>query len=159
MPTIEALNPDVPLYARTGINLASAGLGARPVSCSNEFFAPVSRMLQDSEAVFIADKFDDNGKWMDGWETERRRNGGHDHAVIQLARAGRVLGFDIDTSHFTGNYAPACKVEATSTTGPIDDSTTWVPILNHSPLGPSSHHFFPCQSFESWTHLRLHIYP
>ncbi|MEM8958134.1 MAG: allantoicase [Pseudomonadota bacterium] len=161
MPTIETLNPDVPLYARTGINLASDGLGARAVSCTNEFFAPLERMLHDSVPVFFPDRFDDHGKWMDGWETQRRRDGGHDHAVIKLAAPGRLLGFDVDTAHFTGNYAPACKIEAVSLppgTDP-DEDTRWVQVLRHSALGASAHHFFKCDSFESWTHLRLHIYP
>ena len=161
MPTIENLNPDVPLYARTGINLASEGLGARAVSSTNEFFAPLERMLQDSVPVFYPDRFDDHGKWMDGWETQRRRDGGHDHAVIKLAAPGRLLGFDVDTAHFTGNYAPACKIEAASLPAgqDPDDDTKWVQILRHSPLSASSNHYFKCDSYESWTHLKLHIYP
>ncbi|MCV6598352.1 MAG: allantoicase [Mangrovicoccus sp.] len=161
MPTIENLNPDVPLFARTGINLASEGLGARAISASNEFFAPLERMLQDSPAVFYPDRFDDNGKWMDGWETQRRRDGGHDHAVIKLAAPGRLLGFNVDTSHFTGNYAPACKIEAASIPADAepDDSTSWVQVLPHSALHADKSHFLKCDSYESWTHLRLHIYP
>ena len=161
MPTIETLNPDQPLFARTGINLASAGLGARGLWATNEFFAPLERMLQDSEPVFVPGKFDDHGKWMDGWETQRRRDGGHDYAVIRLAAPGRLLGFDVDTAHFTGNYAPACMIEAASLPSGAapDENTGWVQVLKHRPLGPSAHHYFPCTSFESWTHLRVHIYP
>jgi len=160
MPTIEALNNDIPLFARTGINLASAGLGAKALSTTNEFFAPLSRMLDDKDPIFIADKFDDHGKWMDGWETQRRRDGGHDFAVIQLAAPGRILGFDVDTSHFTGNYAPACKIEAAAPGKKgITEDTLWVQILPHKALSADAHHFFTCDSFESWTHLRIHIYP
>ncbi|EPX87086.1 allantoicase [Salipiger mucosus] len=161
MPSIESLNPDLPLFARSGINLASAGLGAKALEATNEFFAPLERMLADSEPVFIEGKFDDNGKWMDGWESQRRRDGGHDWAVIKLAAAGRVLGFDVDTRHFTGNYAPACRIEATvlGADESPDESTRWVEILPYKPLGPSAHHFFRCDSYERWTHLRLHIYP
>ncbi|MHC0054767.1 allantoicase [Actibacterium sp. D379-3] len=159
MPSIESLNPDVPLYARTGINLASAGLGAKAIAATNEFFAPLERMLDDSEPVFVEGKFDDHGKWMDGWETQRRRGGGHDHATIKLAAPGRILGFDVDTAHFTGNYAPACRIEACSTTDDKLEDANWVQILPNRPLGASAHHFFKCDSYESWTHLRLHIYP
>ncbi|SMX44872.1 allantoicase [Actibacterium lipolyticum] len=159
MPSIESLNPDVPLYARTGINLASAGLGAKAVSATNEFFAPLERMLDDHDPVFIPDKFDDHGKWMDGWESQRRRDGGHDHATIKLAAPGRILGFDVDTAHFTGNYAPACMIEACSVKGDDLTDATWVKILPNKPLGANANHFFKCDSFESWTHLRLHIYP
>ncbi|MEX5727385.1 allantoicase [Rhodovulum iodosum] len=159
MPSIESLNPDTPLFARTGINLASAGLGAQAVAASDEFFAPLERMLHDSAPVFVEGKFDDHGKWMDGWETQRRRDGGNDHAVIKLAAAGRILGFDIDTSHFTGNFAPACMIEACTQSDGNLDAATWVPVLPHRPLGPNAHHFFKCESYESWTHLRLNIFP
>ncbi len=159
--TPETLAADAPLFARTGINLASAGLGARAISASNQFFAPLERMLQDSPAIFIPDKFDDHGKWMDGWETQRRRDGGHDHSVIRLAAPGRILGFDVDTSHFTGNYAPACRIEGASLAPgeEPDTATRWVEILRHAALGPDAHHYFKCESFESWTHLRLSIFP
>ncbi|MDV7143710.1 allantoicase [Tropicimonas sp. TH_r6] len=158
MPTIDSMNPDIPLFARTGINLASAGLGAEAISSSDEFFAPLERMLHDPEPVFIPGKFDDHGKWMDGWETRRRRGGGHDHAVIKLAAPGRILGFDVDTRHFTGNNAPACRIEAAHT-DTVTDETSWAEILPHKALGPDSQHYFRCESFESWTHLRIHIYP
>ncbi|MEN0001795.1 MAG: allantoicase [Pseudomonadota bacterium] len=160
MPTIESLEPSKPLFVRTGINLASAGLGAKPIYATDQFFAPLERMLHDSTPVFFPDKFDENGKWMDGWETRRRRDGGHDHAVIRLAAPGRILGFDVDTAHFTGNYAPACLIEATySPDGDPDDSSRWVKVLAHKPLTASDHHFFVCENFETWTHLRLHIFP
>jgi hypothetical protein len=75
MTSIESLNPDIPLFARTGVNLASAGLGARAIWATDQFFAPLDRMLQDHPAEYIPGKFDDHGKWMDGWETRRRRDG------------------------------------------------------------------------------------
>lgn len=160
MASIESLNPDIPLFARTGINLASAGLGARALWATNQFFAPLDRMLQDTPPVFIEGKFDDHGKWMDGWETQRRRDGGHDAAIIKLAGAGRIIGFDVDTSHFTGNYAPAVRIEACTHRGDLPpEDQTWVTILPHRALGPSAHHYFKCDSFESWTHLRINIYP
>lgn len=150
---------DVPAFARNAINLASAGLGARAVSSTDEFFAPLSRMLADNPAVFYPDKYDDNGKWMDGWETRRRRGGGHDIAIIALAARGRIHGFDVDTSHFTGNNAPACRIEACRSARDPDDSADWVEILPMVPLTPNAHHFLACETTEAWTHLRLHIYP
>lgn len=150
----------LPRFAETGVNLASAGLGARAVSATDEFFAPLARMLDDAPAVFHPDRYDDRGKWMDGWETIRRRNGGHDHAVIALAVAGRILGFDVDTAHFTGNYPPACRIEACRLeAGDPDAGTAWHEILPMQPLGPSASHFFACESSDVWSHVRLHIYP
>ena len=157
---IVAAEPDdVPAFAHNAINLASAGLGARALSSSDEFFAPLERMLADNPAIFITDKYDDNGKWMDGWETRRRRGGGHDHAVIALAARGQIHGFDIDTSHFTGNNAPACRIEAGCYDGEPDANTEWVEIMPMQALTPDAHHFFACADTEIWNHLRVHIYP
>ena len=52
MTTIDRIDSDVPLFVRTGINLASAGLGARAISATDEFFAPLERMLDDDPAIF-----------------------------------------------------------------------------------------------------------
>lgn len=161
MPTVESLDPQVPLFARTGINLASAGLGAQAVAATDEFFAPLERMLRDAPPIFVEGRFDAHGKWMDGWETRRRRGGGHDHATVRLATPGRILGFDVDTAHFTGNFAPACRIEAAwlPDGAAPDAATRWVEVLRHRPLGPDAHHWFACDSYELWTHVRLHIYP
>ena len=150
---------NLPDYARNAINLASAGLGARAIDVTDQFFAPLARMLAPSDPVFIPDKYDDNGKWMDGWETRRRRNGGHDIGTIALAARGRITGFNVDTRHFTGNNAPACRIEACDILTDPNATTRWTEILPTVPLDPDSEHFFACGNDQLWTHLRLHIYP
>ncbi|WP_417771638.1 allantoicase [Stappia sp.] len=150
---------DRPAFALRDINLASAGLGAAALSATDDFFAPVARMLDDSEAVFYPDRYDDHGKWMDGWESRRRRGPGHDSAVVRLAARGRITGFDVDTSHFTGNYPPACRIEACVSQGDPDGSSDWVELVPMSPLGASAHHFFACAAGTAFTHVRLHIHP
>jgi allantoicase len=147
-----------PDFTRLGVNLGSAGLGAVALSATDAFFAPAERMLADGPAVFHPTLFDDNGKWMDGWESRRRRGPGHDHAVVRLAAAGRILGFDVDTSHFTGNFPPACRIEAANVAGEPTDAD-WTEVLPLSPLGASAHHFFACAHAGVWTHVRLHIHP
>jgi allantoicase len=153
-----------PEFARGAVNLASARLGAAALYSTDEFFAPVERMLNDDPAVFIADKYDDHGKWMDGWESRRKRTPGHDWAVIRLAVPGRIHGFDIDTSYFTGNYPPASSIEAISLDeGDPDDSSDWVEILPKTDIGPNDHHYLEVADEalreKVWTHLRVHIYP
>ena len=86
------------------MNLADPRLGAQALFASDEFFAPKERMLNPEPAVFIPGKYDDHGKWMDGWETRRKRTTGHDFCVVRLARPGVIHGVDLDTSHFTGNF-------------------------------------------------------
>ncbi len=150
---------DQPAFAVNAINLASARLGATAIYATDDFFADKQRMLLDHPAVFITDKYDENGKWMDGWESKRRRQGGHDYCIVKLGARGVIRGVDIDTSHFTGNFPPAAAIEACISATPPDDKTVWTPILPAVSLGPSAHHFHAIDSAEAWTHLRLHIYP
>ncbi len=129
------------------------------LSCSDEFFASAQRMLQDAEPVFIVGKFDDHGKWMDGWETRRRRNGGHDHALIELGLPGTIKGLDINTSHFTGNFPPAASVQAASCAGEPDAGTEWVELVAARSLQGNAHHFVEIDDGRVWTHLRVNIFP
>ena len=101
---IPAFDRNAPAFTRTGINLADPRLGAQAVLASDDFFAPMTRMLDPQPAVFIPGKYDDNGKWMDGWESRRRRTPGHDWCIIRLGLPGIIRGVRVDTSFFTGNY-------------------------------------------------------
>ena len=157
---IEARPAERPDFAQRCLNLASEDAGARVLACSDEFFADAQRCLQSSSPVFVVGKFDDNGKWMDGWETRRRRQGGHDFAIVQLAFPGRITGLDIDTSHFTGNFPPAASVQACHSASPPDTSTSWTEIVPSTPLSGNAHHFIGLVDDDRvWTHLRLNIYP
>jgi allantoicase len=151
----------LPAFAVGAINLASARLGAKGLFATDEFFAPLERMLSDVPATFDPDLYDDNGKYMDGWESRRKRVPGHDWAIVKLAMPGRIFGFDVDTSYFTGNYPPHCSIEAAFIEeGSSLETVAWTEILDKSALGPSAHHFFDNADRQTvWTHLRLHIYP
>ena len=119
----------VPDFARLRVNLAEPRLGAVAIFATDDFFAPKERMLDPAPAVFIPGKYDDNGKWMDGWESRRKRGEGHDHCIVRLGRPGVIKGVDIDTSHFTGNYPPAASLEACRSDGDPDSTTRWTEIL------------------------------
>jgi allantoicase len=151
--------PELPDFAHNAINLASPRLGAKVTYATDEFFADKARLILDAPAKFDPDKYDDNGKYMDGWESRRRRQGGHDFCIVKLGARGVIRGVDIDTSHFTGNYPPAASIEACVSQSEPGDKTNWVEILPSVPLGPSAHHFHAIANSESWTHLRLNIYP
>ena len=144
-----------------GINLASARLGAEAVACSDDFFAPMSRLIQDSEPVFHADRFDENGKWMDGWESRRRRGGGFDWCVVRLAVPGRVLGFELDTRHFTGNYPPGAVLDgATGDECPAADSPDWLPLTPQLSLEGDARQTVECADQATvFRWVRLRIYP
>lgn len=117
-------------------------------------------MLQDNDPVFIPDKFDDHGKWMDGWESRRRRGGGHDHVIVRLGTRGVIRGLDIDTRYFTGNYPPGASLEAADApVGARPEELQWREILGPTDLGPDSHHYLEISDDTPATHLRLNIFP
>jgi allantoicase len=149
----------LPDFAAKCLNLASPRLGAEAIHASDDFFADKSRMLQDAPAIFIPDKYDENGKWMDGWESRRRRGGGHDFCIVKLGCKGVIRGFNIDTSHFTGNYPPAASIDACASAGAPNEKTAWRELLPSQSLGASAHHFFAVDGGEAVTHVRLNIYP
>ncbi len=153
------MSDDKPDFIDRWINLAQPKLGAQVVSCSDDFFAECGRMLQPQEPVWIDDKYDDHGKWMDGWETRRRRNGGYDHAIVRLGLPGEIKGIDIDTRFFTGNYPPAASLEACYCEGDPDAETAWVELVPSSSLRGNSHHYFEIDNPACFSHVRLNIYP
>ncbi|MCB1858740.1 MAG: allantoicase [Gammaproteobacteria bacterium] len=141
------------------IDLAQPRLGACVITASDEFFGAKERMLNPADPVFIADRFDAHGKWMDGWETRRRRTPGHDHAVIKLGRPGVIRGINICTRYFTGNFPPAASVEACRISGDPDAATPWQILLDQVALSGDCNNLFRVQNDSVWTHLRLNIYP
>jgi allantoicase len=151
-------NTDHPF--RLWVDLAQPRLGTQVVYASDDFFADKARMIEPQAPVFIADKYDDHGKWMDGWETRRKRGLGHDNAIVRLGVPGIVKGFDIDTSHFTGNYAPSASIDACVSNQEIPgEDADWEEILPSVLLAGDSHHLFPVADGGPYTHLRLNIYP
>ncbi|QTF58235.1 allantoicase [Stutzerimonas frequens] len=142
------------------LNLADARLGTVALSVTDDWFADVNRLFQPHDAVFKPDVFDDNGKWMDGWESRRKRHEGHDWTVIRLGVAGVIRGVDIDTAFFTGNYPPSASLEGCYLSeGEPDDSTEWTELLPSVALQGNQHNLHMVQDEHPYSHLRLHIYP
>ncbi len=142
------------------VRLEQPRLGTRVVYATDDFFADKSRLIEPAEPVFIPDKYDDNGKWMDGWESRRKREPGHDYCVLKLGIPGVIRGFDIDTSYFTGNYPPHASIDAcvSQDENPGDDAD-WQELLGKVGLEGDSHHFPGIDDNTAYTHLRLNIFP
>jgi allantoicase len=144
-------------------DLAAERLGGKVLYATDDFFAEKENLIAPTRGVFIADKYTDRGKWMDGWESRRKRVSGHDWAVIQLATSGKIKGFDIDTNFFLGNHPPHASIEAIyieNADGITDwDTLSWKEILPKSHLDAGSQNFYESNSDAIYTHLRLHIYP
>jgi len=147
------------------VDLASEKLGGAVLVANDEFFAPKEDLLKATTPVFLEGEYTERGKWMDGWETRRRRTPGHDWCIIRLGLPGIIRGIVVDTSYFRGNYPEHCSFEACAIEGqatPDDltnDSIQWVPIMPQLPLAGDTQNPFPIQNDERFTHLRFMIYP
>lgn len=159
MATLLAPSFELPAHLQQYSNLADPRIGTKVLECSDDFFAEAQRMLQFNPPIFVEDKFDDHGKWMDGWETRRKRHAGYDWAIVKLGVAGKITAFDIDTTFFTGNYPASASIEACYAPNGDLSNALWQPILDNSVLGPSQHHIFDIKNSVVFTHVRLNIFP
>jgi allantoicase len=147
------------------VDLASARIGGNAVLANDEFFAEKENLLKPGRGIFVPDRYTDHGKWMDGWETRRRRTPGHDWCVVKLGLRGIVRQVDIDTNHFLGNHPPFASLDALcmSTAFPSEVASvkelSWTPVLERSPLNSGSQNLFAITNEGIWTHVRLNIFP
>jgi allantoicase len=146
------------------IDLASERLGGAVLAANDEFFAPKENLVKPARPVFREGEYTERGKWMDGWETRRRREPGFDWCVVRLGLPGIVRELVVDTTHFKGNAPESCSVGACD--APASDAepwngaaAAWREILPRSPLTPDSENSFPAASPGRVTHVRLNIHP
>ncbi|MBI5858241.1 MAG: allantoicase [Sphingobacteriales bacterium] len=143
-------------------DLAAERLGGKVLSCSDDFFAEKENLIKPGRGIFIPDKYTDRGKWMDGWESRRKRTPGHDWCIVKLATSGKIHGVDIDTNHFLGNHPPHASLDAATILDDENinwDNVKWKEILPQSPLQPGSQNFYEIKDRNYYTHIKLHIYP
>jgi allantoicase len=142
------------------MDLISTAVGGRVLACNDEFFAEAANLIQSGDPVWREGEYTDRGKWMDGWETRRRRQPGHDWCVLALGIPGRVRRVVIDTSFFTGNYPERFSLEAC---GPGSDerieTASWEEIIPATPLSGDARTVLAVDDPHRVTHLRLNIYP
>jgi len=143
----------------TYIDLLSSKYGGQALACSDDFFASKDNLVKSQPPVFIDGKFTENGKWMDGWESRRRRGPGHDWCLLRLGLAGIIRAVTVDTTHFRGNAPASVSIDACNTQGEVDTNSPWQQILADSPVAANTENLLPITSTQRWTHLRLHIYP
>lgn len=144
---------------KTWIDLAAARLGGQTLSCSDDFFAEMENLLKPAEPVFIDGKYTDRGKWMDGWESRRKRVEGHDWCIIKLGAKGIIHGVNVDTTHFAGNAPQKVSIEGCNVQGNPDEQTKWSEVMPVTEVQPTSHNFFDIKTNDAFTHLRLNIFP
>lgn len=167
-------------------DLACEAVGGKVIFATDEWFAPAANLLKREPPEFIASAFTEFGKWMDGWETRRKRITGHDWCIIQLGVPGQIFGFDVNTSFFTGNHSPFVSIQAAcldqkptltlegDRTGMAASdnqlaavamlgSEAWPELVGVSKLQPgysdSCHNYFEITCERRVTHLRLNMFP
>jgi allantoicase len=148
------------------VDLAAERLGGAVLLANDEFFAPKESLLKAARPVWREGEYTDRGKWMDGWETRRRRAPGHDWCVLRLGVPGLVKGVVVDTSFFRGNYPESCSLEACAVDGVPEPEllasgrlAPWSDLLPKSPLRGDTENVFPVSTVRRATHLRLNIFP
>ncbi|MBO2458925.1 allantoicase [Actinomadura violacea] len=142
-------------------DLAVRTLGGSVTAASDESFEEKENLINPWAPAFRPETFGPKGQEYDGWETRRRREPGHDWALIRLGLPGVVRGVVIDTAWFKGNYPPHASVEACAVDGhPGDPSgAEWVEIVPKSPLRGDTVHAFPVDAERLVTHVRLNMFP
>ena len=146
------------------IDLAGERVGGAVLAANDEFFAGKDNLIKEGRPEYHDDEYTDRGKWMDGWETRRRRSPGHDWCVVRLGLPGILHGFVVDTTHFKGNAPETCSIEACETAsldpaladaGPL----SWTELVPRSPLRADSENMFSAAAPRPFTHVRLNIFP
>lgn len=146
-------------------DLAAERLGGVVIAANDDFFAPKENLVKMGRPEWREGEYTDRGKWMDGWETRRRRTPGHDWAIIRLGLPGIVHGVVIDTSFFTGNYPEEASIDAASVDGlptvarMSSNDIEWRPLLRRSSLKGDSANALAIKSSRRVTHLRFNIFP
>jgi allantoicase len=147
------------------LDLASERLGGSVLYATDDYFAEKENLLHLAPPVWKEHEYTDRGKWMDGWESRRKRTPGHDFAIVRLGLRGVIRGVVVDTAFFRGNYPAQCSIEGCATRPESDvdallsDATNWIDVLPKSDLKGDSQNLFAIDSPYAFTHLRLHIYP
>ena len=141
------------------IDLAQPRLGTKVIFKTDDFFASAHRIIDPSPPIFKEGLFDKNGKWMDGWESRRKRISGHDFLIIKLGKPGSISKVDVDTSHFKGNQPSMISLEGSNSKSKSLTNLKWKNIIGKKKIKANSHHLFNVTSKSIFTHIKLNIFP
>jgi len=143
------------------IDLAAGG---SVLQASDEYLNPAGRLLEPADPVPDPGRPGARGAWLDGWETRRRREPGHEWAIIRMGRRGLLERLVVDTTHVTTSLPAACSVEAVDLPGDpglvdlVRNRSLWREVVARTPVRGGGPHSFAGDHIPA-THLRLVIYP
>jgi allantoicase len=146
------------------VDLAAERLGGAALLANDEFFAPKENLLRAAPAEWREGVYTERGKWMDGWETRRRRSPGNDWCIVRLGLPGVVRGVVVDTSFFRGNYPEHCSLDACEARGTpaaemLARDGSWREIIPKTSLKGDTRNEIPVEYNGPVTHVRLNIFP
>ena len=145
-------------------DLALRSLGGAVIWANDDLFAEKENLISPGPSVYRPASVGHKGQVYDGWETRRRREDGHDTAIVRLGVPGVIRGVVVDTAWFKGNYPPAVSIDAIEVDGyptaeQLADAPDWVPLIERSRVYGDTRNNFEVSSEQRWTHVRLNIYP
>ena len=141
-----------------GIDLASDRLGGRAIEASDEFFGPKEALVRAAPPEARHGTYTDVGRWVDGWQTRRRRAPGHDWCVVALGVAGNIETVTIDTTHFTGDFPERASLDGADVDG-VPDDDDWFELLGVRDLAADTPNTFDISARSRVTHVRLNVHP
>ncbi len=154
------------------VDLAADITGGFVQYANDDYFAEKENLLKPGAPEWIDGKYTDKGKWMDGWESQRRRedpyvDGVHDTCIIRLGLAGKLEGFLVDTTHFKGNAPQSVAIEGIDArqfapVAELQASGDWFPLVSRCEVKPDFRNVVNVdagQGEKRVTHVRLRIFP
>jgi len=142
--------PDPRGLEQLTIDLASQEHGGLVVASSDDFYTAAQTLNRPDRARTMGE----------GWETRRRRDGGHDFVIFQLAFAGRVRRLIVDTAHFKYNASAAIAAYGCDAIPPpATGSPRWNEILGRTRLQPDTGHVFDVDCERPMGAVRLDAFP
>ena len=142
--------PDPRGLADLTIDLASQEYGGAVVASSDDYFTAAAHLNRPDRARTMGE----------GWETRRRRDGGHDHVVFRLAFPGVIRRIVVDTAHFKYNASAEVTLHGSAQDPhPPADSSSWRPLLGRTRLQPDTRHEFASQCDQPISTVRLDAFP
>jgi len=147
------------------VDLASDLTGTFVLWATDDYFAPKENLLKPGAPEWREGEYTDRGKWMDGWESQRRREPGHDSCIIRLGTPGRIHGLLVDTTWFRGNAPQEIGLDGivasdTATASELIDHPGWRPLVPRTAVLPHHPNIVQLAApSERVTHVRLHQFP
>jgi allantoicase len=144
-------------------DLAARALGGAVLAANDESFAEKEHLIRPYPVLHQTHTFGHKGQIYDGWETRRRRDDGHDWAIVRLGVPGTISGIIVDTAHFTGNYPPRVSVDACRLDGhpALADllAADWHPLVPATDAKGDTVNAYAVHDTRRHTHVRLNMHP